>query len=196
MCSAGTCGDENILCMPSLVRHHRLLSVTLLVTVIALAFSPHATAAPADAPRALEEFDRDWSWPLLGTRVVVEPFRAPAHAYGPGHRGIDIAPSTDAAVHAPADGVVAFRGVVVDRAVLTIDHGDGLVSSFEPVLSAVNAGTVVSEGELLGTIDVGGHAAAGTLHVGVRSDGVYVNPMLLFGGVPRAILLPCGPGGC
>lgn len=182
--------------MPSLVRRHRLLSVTLLVTLIALAFSPHVTAAPAETPRTPEEFDRDWAWPLLGARVVVEPFLAPAHAYGPGHRGIDIAPSTDASVYAPADGVVAFRGVVVDRAVLTIDHGDGLVSSFEPILSAASAGTVVGKGELLGTIDVGGHAAAGTLHVGVRSDGVYVNPMLLFGGVPRAILLPCGPGGC
>lgn len=196
MRAVGIWRDESILCMPSLIRHRHLLCVTLLVTVIALALSPHATAARAETPRASDEFDHEWSWPLVGARVVVEPFRAPAHAYGPGHRGIDIAPSTDASVYAPADGVVAFRGVVVDRAVLTIDHSDGLVSSFEPILSTVSAGTVVSEGEQLGTIDVGGHAAAGTLHMGVRSDGVYVNPMLLFGGLPRAILLPCGPSGC
>lgn len=46
-------------------------------------------------------------------------------------------------------------------------------------------------GDALGTIDLGGHAAAGTLHLGVRLDGAYIDPMLLFGGAPRAVLLPC-----
>ena len=42
----------------------------------------------------------------------------------------------------------------------------------------------------------GGHTPAGAVHVGVRWNGVYINPMLLFGGVERAVLLPCGSGGC
>ena len=37
----------------------------------------------------------------------------------------------------------------------------------------------------------GGHAAPGLLHFGVRLDGEYINPLILLGGVPRAILLPC-----
>jgi len=94
-------------------------------------------------------------------------------------------------VRAPADGVVAFVGEVAGRGVLTIDHSDGLVSSFEPVESDLAAGTPVQGGDVVGTVGVGGHAAAGRLHFGVRLNGEYINPLLLLGGVPRAVLLPC-----
>lgn len=92
---------------------------------------------------------------------------------------------------APADGVVAFRGTVVNRAVLTIEHTGGLVTTLEPVRSTLVAGDVVSAGQALGVLDIGGHTAAGSLHLGVRLDGDYINPLLLFDGVPRAVLLPC-----
>lgn len=94
-------------------------------------------------------------------------------------------------MRAPADGVIAFRGTVVDRSLLTIEHPGGYVSTFEPLRSDLSAGDLVSAGDQIGTVDLGGHAAAGTLHVGVRLDGLYLNPMLLFGQVPRAVLLPC-----
>jgi len=122
---------------------------------------------------------------------VVEPFRAPAHEYGPGHRGVDITASLGTEVRAPAAGVIAFRGVVVDRPLLTIDHGAGLVTTFEPVESALAAGHAVAEGEVIGTVSIGGHSAPGTLHIGLRVHGVYVDPMRMFGEVPRAVLLPC-----
>ena len=132
-----------------------------------------------------------WQWPVEGAREVREPFQAPAHEYGPGHRGLDLAAPVGAAVRAPADGVVAFRGVVVDRPLLTIDHGGGIVSTFEPLESDLDPGSVVHAGDEIGAVATGGHSAAGTLHIGVRLDGVYLNPMLMFGEVPRAILLPC-----
>jgi murein DD-endopeptidase MepM/ murein hydrolase activator NlpD len=94
-------------------------------------------------------------------------------------------------VRAPADGVVAFSGRVAGRAIVTIDHGDGLVTTLEPISSDVRAGTVVSRGEEIGTIAAGGHAAAGTLHFGVRLHGEYINPLLVLDGLPRAVLLPC-----
>lgn len=132
-----------------------------------------------------------WSWPLEGSRVILAPYRAPAHEYGAGHRGVDIATSRGAAVRSPADGIVAFRGTVVDRPLLTIDHGGGLVTTFEPLLSTLSPGDAVSEGDVIGTVDAGGHAPEGSLHLGVRLDGEYINPMLLFGEVARAVLLPC-----
>lgn len=180
-------------CRPPRVRVAAALGVAAL-----LVLSPAAGASgdSGAAPKAQATSEDDWRWPFAGPRTVVEPYRAPAHAYGPGHRGIDIAPDEDGTVRAPADGVVAFRGVVVDRPLLTIDHGGGLVSSFEPMVSTLDPGTAVAEGDALGTLDVGGHTARGTLHVGVRQDGTYINPMVLFGGVPRAILLPCGADGC
>lgn len=140
---------------------------------------------------AADEDEGAWRWPVDGARSVVEPFRAPAHEYGPGHRGMDVAAAAGAVVIAPAPGVVAFRGAVVDRPLITIDHGGGRVSTWEPVSSTLSPGDSVDAGDPMGTVAAGGHAAGGTLHVGVRLDGHYINPLPLFGKVPRAVLLPC-----
>ncbi|MDR2322258.1 MAG: M23 family metallopeptidase [Microbacterium sp.] len=148
----------------------------------------HATASRAALP------DRDWLWPVEGPRTVVAPFRAPAHDYGPGHRGMDVAAA--GAVRAPASGAIAFRGTVVDRPLLTIDHGNGLVTTLEPVQSDLDAGAALRQGDRIATLASGGHTPPGALHIGVRWNGAYINPMLLFGGVPRAVLLPCGSDGC
>lgn len=150
--------------------------------------SPPVTRAAANAV-APDAPGYPWQWPVAGRRAVIAPFRAPAHDYGPGHRGMDIA--ADAEVLAPADGVVAFRDTVVDRPLITIDHGGGYVTTLEPVTSELRPGDAVAAGESVGVVAVGGHVARGTLHVGVRVDGRYVNPRGLFGGVPRAVLLPC-----
>jgi murein DD-endopeptidase MepM/ murein hydrolase activator NlpD len=142
--------------------------------------SPTATAEPSEL---------GWVWPAEAFRLV-RPFESPAHEYGPGHRGLDLAPDP-LSVRAPADGFVAFVGPVAGRGVITIDHGGGLVTTLEPVAPAVTVGQAVRRGERVGLVAAGGHAAAGALHFGVRRDGEYINPQLLLGGVPRAVLLPC-----
>ncbi|WEK59703.1 MAG: M23 family metallopeptidase [Candidatus Microbacterium colombiense] len=119
------------------------------------------------------------------------PYRAPAHEYGAGHRGIDITAATGAPVSAPASGVVAFRGTVVDRPLITIEHPGGFVSTLEPVTSSLDPGAVVSAGQPIGTVATGGHAPTDAVHLGVRQAGVYIDPMLMFGPVQRAVLLPC-----
>ncbi|MFT4215393.1 MAG: M23 family metallopeptidase [Microbacterium sp.] len=91
----------------------------------------------------------------------------------------------------PASGVIAFAGAVAGRPVVTIDHGDALVTTLEPVATALAPGDVVAAGEEVGIVDIGGHAAAGTVHFGVRENGEYINPLLLYREVPRAVLLPC-----
>lgn len=130
-------------------------------------------------------------WPIDGAREITATFRAPSHDYGPGHRGVDLAASVGAVVRAPADGVVAFRGVVVDRPLITIEHGSGLVTTLEPVESELTPGAPVTRGEHIGTVATGGHTPAEELHLGVRWNDVYINPLVLFEMVPRAILLPC-----
>src|SRR5690554_4726087 len=92
-----------------------------------------------------------WRWPVDGTRMLMRPYIAPATPYGPGHRGIDVGASSDV-VYAPADGVVHFAGTVVDRPVLSIRHGGGLLSSFEPVTTERAAGDVVQRGDRIGTL--------------------------------------------
>jgi murein DD-endopeptidase MepM/ murein hydrolase activator NlpD len=131
-----------------------------------------------------------WSWPVAPPFGIVRDYLAPAHAYGPGHRGIDIALRGETSVRAPDDGVVAFAGRVVDRNVVTIDHGDGIVSTLEPVEALVVPGERVMRGEVVGVLSVGGHAEPGALHLGARLDGEYVNPLVLLGAMPRAVLLP------
>lgn len=150
-----------------------------------------ATSAGADdgAPPQTGLSERGWIWPASGFSLLA-PFEAPPHEYGPGHRGIDLVPE-GSSIRSPADGVVAFAGAVAGRGVLTIDHGDGLVTTLEPVTSTRAAGEAVDRGEEVASLSTGGHAAPGTLHFGVRLDGAYINPQLLLGGVPRAVLLPC-----
>lgn len=131
-----------------------------------------------------------WQWPVTPA-VVAVPYQAPAHAYGAGHRGVDLQAEPGAPVVAPADGVISFAGTVVDRPLLTIDHGGGLVTTLEPVLPAVAIGARVAAGEVVGTVATGGHTAPGAVHFGVRDAGEYINPLLLLEAVPRAVLLPC-----
>lgn len=177
--------------MPVASRIRRVAGVAIVLLALALATpAAGATASLLGAPRSASAADvaHTWTWPVLGR--IVEPYRQPAHDYAPGHRGIDIVAATDT-VLAPDDGVVLFSGFVVDRPVITIDHGDGLVSTLEPVSTSLPPGTEVRAGEPVGTLSAGGHAAEGAVHLGARRDGVYINPLLMLGGVPRAVLLPC-----
>ncbi|MFT3799300.1 murein hydrolase activator EnvC family protein [Microbacterium sp.] len=182
--------------MPPILR----LVAAALVAAVTLLPAVTVPARAAAAPPVLLEVSRGpsvsaparaaWRWPVTPPQIVA-PYVAPAHAYGPGHRGVDLAAPVGTEVAAPADGVVAFAGTVAGRGVVTIDHGDGLVTTLEPVDSPLVAGTRVAAGDVVGIVAEGGHAASGTVHFGVRRDGEYINPLLLFGGVPRAVLLPC-----
>ena len=133
-----------------------------------------------------------WRWPVAPASLS-RSFEAPPTPYAAGHRGIDLRALPGSPVTAPSRATVRFAGMVVDRRVLTLDHGDGVLSSYEPVLSALSVGETVAAGDPLGTVDSGGHCAAACLHVGVRVDGEYVSPLLFFDRVPRAVLLPLGP---
>lgn len=134
----------------------------------------------------------EWSWPVASPRVIVNPFRAPATPYSSGHRGIDLELSHGGEIFAPADGVVHFSGMVASRSVLSIAHSGELLSSYEAVSSELVAGDFVREGQTVGQLTDGGHCAGECLHFGVRLRGEYVSPLLLLGGVPRAVLLPLG----
>lgn len=172
----------------------------LVLTVVGLAAVGGPAVAPAaalrlpvQAPTTVAgdtEVQRRWVWPTASPRVT-QPYRAPAHAYGPGHRGIDLQAAVGETVVAPDDGVVAFAGRVGERTLVTIDHGDGLVSTLEPVETDVVAGMTVRRGEPVGVVTIGGHTHPGDVHLGARQGGAYVNPLIFLSAPPRAVLLPC-----
>ena len=175
----------------------RLLALPVVLALLvsaAASASPPASAATDLARQAvaleLVASVQTWAWPVHPVRIVA-PYVAPAHRYGPGHRGIDLAASDRVDVRAPAAGVIAFSGDIAGRGVVTIDHDGGLVTTLEPVAGELAVGQRVEQGQRIGTASVGGHAAPGTIHFGVRLDGEYINPLLLFGALPRAVLLPC-----
>lgn len=165
------------------------LSLTLLGALTALlaasAVPAHGLANPAANPGA-------WSWPLAGTPELLRPFERPALRWSPGHRGIDLGAAAGRELLAPAPGVVSYGGMVVDRPVLVIDHGHGLLSSFEPVTGAPRPGTLVAAGDRIGTVAMGGHCDGHCLHWGLRLHGEYIDPMLTISDRRPSILLPLG----
>lgn len=173
------------------IRGALLLTMSL---VLAGAAPASATAAGTVSGVSFERGEvavtQGWTWPVHPFQLE-RPFVAPPHPYGPGHRGVDLRPGAGDVVSAPAAGVVAFSGQVAGRGILTIDHGDGLVTTLEPVVSELPPGTPVAAAAPVGRLSSGGHVPSGVLHFGVRLNGDYINPLVLLGGVPRAVLLPC-----
>lgn len=160
--------------------------VIVLVTAALLVDAPAAAEDRAAPP----PITTPWLWPVDGERSITRGYEAPANPWGPGHRGIDIAVHADQEVRSPAPGTVFFVGMVVNRPVITVAHKGDVLSSYEAVAPAVELGDVVDGGDLLGTVTTGPHCGTSCLHVGVRVHGEYVNPLLFFGGIERAVLLP------
>ena len=124
-----------------------------------------------------------WTWPIVGP--VLRGFDPPDSPFGAGHRGIDIAAAIDTPVLAAAPGVVTFAGPVGGRLFVTIDHGGGLESTYSFLGSiAVRRGATVASGQVIATSGAG-HAGVepAHLHLGVKLNDVYVDPLAYLGPV-------------
>ena len=169
------------------------LLLGLVCGLLGLTGSAASWAAP---PSSSSPVEADWELPTpTGSPEVLRPFSAPPAPWAAGHRGVDLGTgSAEASIRAPASGTVSFTGTVVEREVLSIDHGAGYVSSFEPVSSELEGGEAVSAGEVivqLGSYENGSsHCEEPCVHWGVRHHGEYINPLLLLGDLKPSILLP------
>ncbi|QCR20683.1 peptidoglycan DD-metalloendopeptidase family protein [Agrococcus sp. SGAir0287] len=188
--------------MPRRLRR-RSLAVVLVAVVLLMAparWAPATAVAAedADAPASTaadvpESLRGSLAWPVPRA-AVLRAFAAPSAPWGAGHRGIDVAALPGTTVAAATAGTVTFAGTVVDRPVVTIRMEDApweVLVTVEPVAPSVVAGDVVAAGDPIGVL-VGGHRPCGAcIHLGVRIDGAYANPMGLLG-AERAVLLPLG----
>ncbi len=166
------------------------LAVVLTALVMAVLAPAPSTAGPL-APATAAVASTGWTAPLAGALPVTRPFEAPAHAYGPGHRGVDLGGAPGTPVLAAGDGVVVFAGMVAGRPVVSIDHAGGLRTTYEPVTPSVGAGQRVARGLPVGTL-ASGHAGCpveACLHWGLRRGETYLDPLQLLS-VPRVRLLP------
>jgi murein DD-endopeptidase MepM/ murein hydrolase activator NlpD len=94
-------------------------------------------------------------------------------------------------VLAAGAGVVAFAGMVAGRPVVSVQHPDGLRTTYEPVQPTVAAGQAVARGAPVGVL-VAGHAGCpveACLHWGARMGATYLDPLTLLR-PPRVRLLP------
>lgn len=150
-----------------------------------------APAAPASFSAASSPAAGSWIWPLAPRPAVLRAFDPPDKPWLSGHRGVDLKSASDAGpVTAPEAGTVSFVGVVVDRPVITVDHGNGLRSSFEPVVSTLAKGDAVAKGDVLGTLLAGHCGPTPCVHWGVRRGDEYVNPLEFVLDVRPSVLLP------
>lgn len=112
---------------------------------------------------------------------VLRGFDPPAQRWLTGHRGVDLALAVGSPVRAADDGRVAFAGVVAGKPVVSIDHADGIRTTYEPVHARVRRGEAVTAGQVIGTL---GHPHDGKpgLHWGARSGSEdYLDPLSLLG---------------
>ncbi|XVX19178.1 murein hydrolase activator EnvC family protein [Actinomycetota bacterium] len=132
-----------------------------------------------------------WQWPLQPRPTVVHRFDAPAHRYGAGHRGVDLATGPGAPVRAVAAGRVSHVGVIAGRGTVSVLHADGIRSTYEPVTPSVTVGASVAAGGALGVVAATpGHCApSACLHLGAIRGETYLDPLALLGAAP-VILLP------
>ncbi len=155
--------------------------------------TPTAGAAGGGPPLGGEgsAVDARYAWPLRPQPAVLTPFGAPDDPFGPGHRGVDLAGTVGQPVLAARGGTVVFAGPVAGHGVVSVQHDDGLRTTYEPLVPAVHAGAVVATGDVLGALTVGHRGCAAVcLHWGVRRDRFeYLDPLVLLGPL-RVRLLP------
>lgn len=97
--------------------------------------------------------------------------------YASGHRGVDLRAAVGDHIRAPAPGVVHFAGRVAGVGTVSIDHGNGWRTTYQPVTAQVRQGQVVAVGEVLGTLAAGHCSASACLHWGLTDGTDYADPM-------------------
>ena len=120
-----------------------------------------------------------YAWPVVGP--VLRGFEAPQDPYGPGHRGIDIGAPFGTDLVAAQDGTVAFAGWVAGSLFVSIEHDDGVRTTYSWLSGLIiEKGDVVTRGQIIGQTGQG-HPGSLTphLHFGARVGDTYIDPMLL-----------------
>lgn len=161
--------------------------VVLVCALLSVVFAPTVAALP-EAARSVASAGVPWSWPTPTPVPVLRRFDPPEQRWRAGHRGVDLDVDVGSEVLAPADGVVTWAGTVVDRGVVSVQHGP-VRSTFEPVEALVTRGQHVVRGQVLGRV-VEGHTP-GALHWGARvAADTYVDPLRML--VGSVVLKPWG----
>lgn len=155
------------------------LSVT---TMLTLPIGASAAVTHSASPREL------WVLPVAEPTRIIRPFDLPGGEYQAGHRGVDIHTKEGADIFAPTNGEISYVGVVVDRPLVSLRVSDNVVLSLEPVDSPLHLGASVQAGDKIGELAEQLHCSTPCVHLGVRVQGSYINPLRFLAHRPQ--LLP------
>ncbi|MBL1085009.1 M23 family metallopeptidase [Streptomyces actinomycinicus] len=140
--------------------------------------APAAPTAPPGGP--VPPLAR--TWPVGARPPVLRGWQPPQTAYGPGHRGVDLAAPAGSPVRAVAPGRVLFAGRVAGRGVVSVALTDtDLRTTYEPVRPSVERGARVAAGEVVGVSEPSGSHCAPTtcVHWGLLRGEAYLDPLSL-----------------
>ena len=157
-----------------------VISVVLVLPHFGASGSTWQSVAPSAPPPS--PANQGYAWPVQGP--VLRPFEAPSGPFGPGHRGVDIGAAFGTPVKASRDGVVAFAGWIAGSLFVSIDHADGVRTTYSWLSqAAVKKGEPVKRGQVIGRTGHGHpELSAPHLHFGARVGDAYIDPMLLLQG--------------
>ncbi|GAB94673.1 murein DD-endopeptidase MepM/ murein hydrolase activator NlpD [Kineosphaera limosa] len=121
-----------------------------------------------------------WQAPLRGSPEIGRAFDPPKEKWLAGHRGVDLKSHVGASVLAAGNGIVLHAGLVAGKPVVSIQHPNGLRTTYEPVITSVKKGQPVGRGAAIGRLAPGGHCPPqACLHWGARKGAQYVDPLSL-----------------
>ena len=134
-----------------------------------------------------------YAWPVEGP--VLRPFEEPPSPYEAGHRGIDIGAAFGTPFVAAESGVVAFAGWIAGSLFVSVDHPDGVRTTYSWLSEAlVSPGQEVTKGEVLGHTGQGHPGSIEShLHFGARVGTEYIDPMYLLAGTSVAGIIHLAP---
>ena len=119
--------------------------------------------------------------PVVGTGQLLWPARGViTQYYSSYHKGLDIAAPTGSTVIASAAGVVTWSGWKSNGGglVITIDHGNGIVTSYNHLGSLwVAKGTAVTAGQGIAAVGCTGVCTGPHVMLTVVVGGAIVNPL-------------------
>ncbi len=178
----------------------RLLAAVCAATAFAFILFPVPLFPLAPALSLPEKAQASGVWPLPSPRLSVdlgflESYEFSGTAYT--HRGVDIEADAGARICAPVGGTVSFVGNVpagdaaagggdvgATMQAVSVKTDDGRTVTFMPVQDAlVKEGAQVSAGQGLAFLAASGDRSSASthLHMGLKRNGSYYDPLSLFG---------------
>ncbi|HUH52748.1 MAG TPA: M23 family metallopeptidase [Microbacteriaceae bacterium] len=167
---------------------HLFLFAPLFIGVSKIDISVSAQQNNKLSINSREQQHPTWISPSRNGLEVLKEFKKPETKYAAGHRGIDFPALSGDHIFAPTTGRVTFSGLVVDRPLITFQTNQNLLVTLEPVISELKPGDSVQRGELLGNVGSGAHCNNICVHLGIRENGEYINPLRFF--ISKPELLP------